>query len=54
MKAISTVLVLLFLSGCAGTGMSGYGSRGDMGMSGPTGSADFNKGFDPNNPYHGG
>lgn len=52
MKAISTVLVILLLSGCSGMGMSG---RGGMGSAGYSGSSDITpKGFDPNNPYHGG
>jgi hypothetical protein len=52
MKAISAVFVILLLSSCGGMGMSGSGG---MGSSDYSGRSDMTpKGFDPNNPYHGG
>jgi len=55
MKAISTVFVLVFLSGCGGMSMSGQSGSGGMGSSDYSGRSDITpKGFDPNNPYHGG
>ena len=52
MKLISTVLVILFLSSCSGMGMSGRSGMGGSDYSGSSGITP--KGFDPNNPYHGG
>lgn len=54
MKAVSTILAALFLAGCGTYDMSGRGGAGDMGRSGYSNQTDFTRGFDPNNPYHGG
>jgi hypothetical protein len=51
MKAMSMMIVVLFLTGCGNMGMSG---RSDMGRSDYSVHSELRDGFDPNNPYHGG
>jgi hypothetical protein len=55
MKAISAMIVVLFVTGCSGMGMSGRSGMGNMHQSGASQYPNsINSGFDPNNPYHGG
>ena len=53
MKAILTTIVVFFLTGCSGMGMSGGSGMGNMDSS-RAGAYPSVNGFDPDNPYHGG
>jgi hypothetical protein len=53
MKKCFIIVAVMWLTGCAGMGMSGQSGSGNSG-SGIDTSPAFNRTFDPNDPYHGG